>query len=98
MRAGAMKISERVFRLWCGVFLTVVAAGAYSQSYPAKPVRIIVPFAPAGSTDITARVVGNRLQEVWGQSVVIENKPGARGNIAADMVAHGEPGGYTISM
>ena len=58
--------------------------------------RIVVPFTPGGSTDITARLVGNRLQEVWGQSVVIENKPGAGGNIAADMVAHSDPDGYTI--
>jgi tripartite-type tricarboxylate transporter receptor subunit TctC len=56
----------------------------------------VVPFTPGGSTDTTARLVGNRLQEVWGQSVVIENKPGAGGNIAADMVAHSDPDGYTI--
>ena len=62
----------------------------------ARSVRIVVPFTPGGSTDITARLVGNRLQEVWGQSVVIENKPGAGGNIAADMVAHSDPDGYTI--
>jgi len=69
------------------------AAGA---EWPAKPVRVVVPFTPGGSTDTTARLVGNRLQEVWGQSVVIENKPGAGGNIAADMVAHSDPDGYTI--
>jgi tripartite-type tricarboxylate transporter receptor subunit TctC len=59
-------------------------------------VRIVVPFPPGGSTDITARLVGNRLQEVWGQTVVIENKPGAGGNIASDMVARSDPDGYTI--
>ena len=69
------------------------AAGA---DWPAKAVRVVVPFTPGGSTDTTARLVGNRLQEVWGQSVVIENKPGAGGNIAADMVAHSDPDGYTI--
>jgi len=69
------------------------AAGA---DWPAKPVRVVVPFTPGGSTDTTARLVGNRLQEVWGQSVVIENKAGAGGNIAADMVAHSDPDGYTI--
>jgi tripartite-type tricarboxylate transporter receptor subunit TctC len=69
------------------------AAGA---EWPVKPVRVVVPFTPGGSTDITARLIGNRLQEVWGQSVVIENKPGAGGNIAADMVAHSDPDGYTI--
>jgi tripartite-type tricarboxylate transporter receptor subunit TctC len=69
------------------------AAGA---GWPVKPVRVVVPFTPGGSTDITARLVSNRLQEVWGQSVVVENKPGAGGNIAADMVAHSDPDGYTI--
>jgi len=57
---------------------------------------VVVPFTPGGSTDITARLISNRLQEVWGQSVVVENKPGAGGNIAADMVAHSDPDGYTI--
>ena len=65
------------------------AAGA---DWPAKAVRVVVPFTPGGSTDTTARLVGNRLQEVWGQSVVIENKPGAGGNIASDMVAHSAEG------
>ena len=69
------------------------AAGA---DWPAKSVRIVVPFTAGGSTDLTARLVGNRLQEVWGQSVVIENKGGAGGNIAADMVAKSDPDGYTI--
>jgi len=64
--------------------------------WPAKPVHIIVPFTPGGSTDTTARLVGNRLQEVWGQSVVVENKGGAGGNIASDMVAKSDPDGYTI--
>jgi len=67
-----------------------------AADYPTKPVRIVVPFTPGGSTDITARLIGNRLQEIWGQSVVIENKGGAGGNIAADMVAHSDADGYTI--
>jgi tripartite-type tricarboxylate transporter receptor subunit TctC len=67
-----------------------------ASDWPAKPVKIVVPFTPGGSTDITARLVGNRLQEIWGQTVVVENKPGAGGNIAADMVAHSDADGYTI--
>src|ERR1700694_5755540 len=74
----------------------LVFRASRAADWPTKSVRIVVPFAPAGSTDITARLVGNRLQEVWGQSVEIENKPGAGGNIAADMVAHLDPDGYTI--
>ena len=86
-------------------FLTVTAALAapailpsrgLAADYPTKPVRIVVPFSPGGSTDITARLVGNRLQEIWGQSVVVENKGGAGGNIGADNVAHSEADGYSI--
>jgi tripartite-type tricarboxylate transporter receptor subunit TctC len=75
---------------------SILATRASSSDWPAKPVRIVVPFTPGGSTDITARLIGNRLQEIWGQSVVIENKGGAGGNIAADMVAHSDADGYTI--
>jgi tripartite-type tricarboxylate transporter receptor subunit TctC len=75
---------------------SVVVCRASGADWPVKPVRIVVPFTPGGSTDITARLIGNRLQEVWGQSVVVENKPGAGGNIAADMAAHSDPDGYTI--
>src|SRR5437879_13518576 len=75
---------------------SIVLSRASAADWPIKSVRIVVPFAPGGSTDTTARLVGNRLQEVWGQSVVIENKPGAGGNIAADLVAHSDPDGYTI--
>jgi len=75
---------------------SIISSRARAADWPTKPVRIVVPFTPGGSTDITARLVGNRLQEVWGQSVVIENKPGAGGNIASDMVAHSDPDGTTI--
>ena len=75
---------------------SILASRALSANWPLRMVRIVVPFPPGGSTDITARLVGNRLQEVWGQTVVIENKPGAGGNIASEMVAHSDPDGYTI--
>jgi tripartite-type tricarboxylate transporter receptor subunit TctC len=75
---------------------SLLLSRARAKDWPAKPVKIVVPFTPGGSTDLTARLVGNRLQEVWGQSVVVENKPGAGGNIAADMVAHSDADGYTI--
>jgi tripartite-type tricarboxylate transporter receptor subunit TctC len=74
----------------------ILSARAAGADWPQRSVRIVVPFPPGGSTDITARLVGNRLQEVWGQSVVIENKPGAGGNIASDMVARSDPDGYTV--
>ncbi|MFZ5732025.1 MAG: Bug family tripartite tricarboxylate transporter substrate binding protein [Pseudomonadota bacterium] len=75
---------------------SIVSSSAFAQAWPQKPVRIIVPFPPGGSTDVTARIVGARLQEVWGQTVVIENKGGAGGNIAADAAAKAEPDGYTL--
>jgi tripartite-type tricarboxylate transporter receptor subunit TctC len=75
---------------------SIVVSRALGADWPVRPVRVVVPFTPGGSTDITARLVGNRLQEVWGQSVVVENKPGAGGNIAADMAAKSDPDGYTI--
>src|SRR3954466_15699392 len=74
----------------------VLPSRAAGVDWPVKPVRVVVPFTPGGSTDITARLISNRLQEVWGQSVVVENKPGAGGNIAADMAAHADADGYTI--
>ena len=74
----------------------IISSRALAGEWPARTVRIVVPFTPGGSTDTTARLVGNRLQEVWGQSVVVDNKPGAGGNIAADMVAKSDPDGYTI--
>src|SRR6266851_2714456 len=75
---------------------SIRSSRAAGVDWPVRTVRVVVPFPPGGSTDTTARLVGNRLQEVWGQSVVIENKPGAGGNIASDMVAHSDADGYTI--
>ena len=72
------------------------ATAAFGADWPTKPVRVVVPFPPGGSTDTTARIVGARLSEMWGQAVVIENRGGAGGNIAADLVAKSEPDGYTI--
>ena len=71
---------------------------AYPQTWPAKPVRIIVPFPPGGTTDIVARSIGVELQRMWQQPVVIENRPGAGGNIGADQVAKSPPDGYTLLM
>src|SRR5262245_49796910 len=71
---------------------------AWSQSYPARSVRIVVGFTAGGSTDIGARLIGQWLQERLGQPFVIENRPGAGTNIATEAVAHAAPDGYTLLM
>ena len=67
-----------------------------AQTYPAKTIRIIVPWAPGGSTDVLARLIGIKMSENWGQPAVVENKPGASGNIGSDLVAKAPPDGYTL--
>ena len=69
---------------------------ALAQGWPGRPVRIVVPYAPGGSTDTVARITADRLSRIWGQQVLIENKPGAGTNIGAAAVASSDPDGYTI--
>jgi tripartite-type tricarboxylate transporter receptor subunit TctC len=71
---------------------------AAAQSWPQKPVKIVVPFAAGGTTDVVARQLAQKLSEAWGQSVVVENRAGAGGNIGADVVAKSPPDGYTLLM
>ena len=78
--------------------LAVAAVGAYAQAYPSKPIRWIVPFPPGGSTDLLARVVGQKLTEAWGQQVIVENKGGAGGTLGAAEVARAPADGYTLLM
>jgi tripartite-type tricarboxylate transporter receptor subunit TctC len=78
-----------------GVFLLAVST-ASAQEWPARPVRIIVPFPPGGSADLLPRAVSEKLAERWGQPVIVENRPGAAGNIGADAVFRAEPDGYTL--
>ena len=76
--------------------LILAAAGAQAQQYPARAVRLIVPFAAGGSTDIIARTVGQKLNEMWNQPVVIENRPGGSTVIGTELVARAAPDGYTM--
>ena len=72
------------------------SAAARAKAYPTKPVRVIIGTSPAGGTDYTARMFGQKLSEVWGQSVVMDNRPGATGMIGFDVVAHANPDGHTL--
>ena len=85
-------------RFVLAALVAVSAVHASAQTYPNKPIRLVVPFPPAGTTDILAREVGQRLTEALGQSVVIDNRPGAAGNIGSDIVAKSAPDGYTLLM
>jgi tripartite-type tricarboxylate transporter receptor subunit TctC len=78
------------------VSLTAFAAGAWAQAFPSKPIKLVVPFSAGSGTDIAARAVGEALAKTLGQPVVVENKPGAGGTIAAAQVARGEADGHTV--
>jgi len=86
-----------VLTLSCAPVETSRAAET-AAPFPAKPVRLIVPFTPGGSTDILARAIGQKLAETWGQSVIIDNRPGAGGSIGMEMAAKAAPDGYTLVM
>lgn len=76
--------------------LAFTVSGAHSQAYPSKPMRIIVAFPPGGSTDIFARLMGQKYTETWGQPVLVDNRPGAAGMIGTELGAKAAPDGYTI--
>jgi tripartite-type tricarboxylate transporter receptor subunit TctC len=80
------------------LLFAALALSAAAQSYPTKPVRIINPFAPGGATDQLARLMAQKLTELWGQSVVVENRPGASGAIGLEAVAKAPPDGYTLAI
>ena len=80
------------------VTLPWAVPAAAQERWPSKPVRMVVPFAPGGSTDVIARMVGQKLSVIWGQPVVIDNRTGAGGNVGADLVAKSAADGYTLLM
>ena len=86
----------KIARLVSLIAAVLFAAAAQAQSWPQKPVRFIVPFPPGGATDISARLVGQKLSEMWGQTIVIENRGGAAGGVGAAEAARATPDGYTL--
>ena len=87
-----------IFALMLASCLLALAAPVHAQSYPAKPMRLVVPFPPGGPLDIMGRGIAQKLQEAWSQPVVIDNRPGAGGGIGADLVAKSPGDGYTLLM
>src|SRR3954462_3096467 len=83
-------------KFFVATLILAVSQAALAQSYPNKPIRLIVPYAAGGTSDILARQIGPKLTEAWGQPVVIENKTGANGNVGADFVAKSAPDGYAL--
>jgi tripartite-type tricarboxylate transporter receptor subunit TctC len=83
-------------RILTGLLLAFMATSVWAQSWPTRPVRMIIAFPPGGPTDLVSRVLAQRLSEQLGQQVIVDNKPGAGGNLAAELAARATPDGYTI--
>jgi tripartite-type tricarboxylate transporter receptor subunit TctC len=89
-------VTRRISRVGLAICLAIVGGSALAQAYPSRPIRIVVPFTPGTGMDIVARNVGPRLSERLGQPVVIDNRPGASGNLGAELVAKSAPDGHTV--
>ncbi len=83
-------------RCWLAIVSLALCAGAWAQNFPVKPIRIVVPFPPGGTSDILSRLIGPKLTEKWGQQVIVESRPGAAGAIGHEIVAKSPPDGYTL--
>ena len=89
---------KRYVVVWTGLLLIGMSPIAWAQTYPSKPIRIVIPFPPGGSNDLVARMVGDRLRASMGQPVVAENRPGGNNIIATELVAKSAPDGHTLLM
>ena len=83
---------------WPLVILMISVSSALAQNYPTKAVRMIVPFPAGGTSDILARMVGQKLTEAWGQQIIVDSRPGANGNIGVDLLVHAPADGYTLCL
>ena len=86
----------RTINLLTATFCALLAAPAAAQNYPERPIRMLIPFAPGGATDIIARMIEPKMSRSLGQQVVVDNRPGAAGNIAVELTAQAQPDGYTL--
>lgn len=89
-------LKTMILTLWCAAAAVTAVSSANAQSYPNRPVRLIVPYAPGGGSDTTSRIMSQRLAEVLGQQIVIDNRPGAGTIIGAELAAKSPPDGYTL--
>ena len=96
VRLATRGLAHAAWLLCCVIGTVAWGQPAAPGSYPTKPIKIVVPFPPGGGTDIIGRMIGAKLSENWKQPVVIENRPGASGNIGADYVSRQAPDGYTL--
>jgi tripartite-type tricarboxylate transporter receptor subunit TctC len=90
---------DKMIRLMMVIACAVAASAAHAaEKFPSRPVRLIVPYAPGGATDITARLLQTGISELWGQPVIVDNRAGASGNIALELAARAAPDGYTLQV
>lgn len=90
-------MNHRILRV-VATCIALFAINAAAQNYPVKPIRVIVPFPPAGAADLLARTIGQKLTEAWGQPIIVDNRPGAGGNVGVEIAAKAPPDGYTAVM
>lgn len=89
-------MNKRLFTIGAAALMGLAVWPVAAQTWPTKPIKIVVPFPAGGTSDVLARLIGQKMSENWGQTVVVENRPGSNGNLGADAVAKSAPDGYTL--